>query len=192
MIVATQMLESMQKNPRPTRAECTDVANAVFDGADCVMLSGESAKGKYPVGAVSMMNKIIIEAEKTLGDNDVSARAMADGSALESLACSVAEAAYALEDLACVIVLADGLESPAAISKFRPGVPIVAFVPDEKLGRFLQIYRGVHPVVATSDMVEEGADPLTVAVEHAMIMKFCKPGDKVITVSSLSMRIVQL
>lgn len=202
VIVATQMLESMQKNPRPTRAECTDVANAVFDGADCVMLSGESAKGKYPVGAVSMMNKIVVEAEKALGDNDASARAMSDGSPLEGFACSVAEAAYNLEALACIVVLADGLATPAALSKFRPGVPIVAFVPDEKTGRFLQIYRGVHPVVATADMMEEGADPLTVAVEHAMIMKFCQPGDTIILVApmqgnatlspSLTMRIVNL
>lgn len=183
VVVATQMLESMQKNPRPTRAECTDVANAVFDGADCVMLSGESAKGKYPVAAVSMMNSICVEAESSLAENDVSVRAMSDGTALDATASAVAEAVASLEGVSAIVVLANGTAVPAALAKFRPNVPIVTFVPDAKTGRFLQLHRGVHPVLATQDMFEEDADPLSVAVEHAMILKFVKTGDKVVLVS---------
>lgn len=183
VIVATQMLESMQKNPRPTRAECTDVANAVFDGADCVMLSGESAKGKYPVEAVTMMTNICLEAEGALDVNDVSMEALIDGSPLDATAHAIAETTFALEGVTAVLVLANSIELPAAIAKFRPTVPIIAFVVDAKVGRFLQIHRGVHPVLATQDMFDEDADPLTVAVEHAMILKFVKPGDKILLVN---------
>ena len=183
VIVATQMLESMQKNPRPTRAECTDVANAVFDGADCVMLSGESAKGKYPVQAVSMMTNICLEAEKTLDENDASVLALSDGSPLDATASAIAEAANNLDGVAAVIVLANRIEVPAAISKFRPGVPIISFVGKAKHGRQLQLYRGVHPVLATQDMFDANVDPLSVAVEHAMILRFISTGDKVILVA---------
>ena len=189
VVVATQMLESMQKNPRPTRAECTDVANAVFDGADCVMLSGESAKGKYPVGAVTMMNKIIRNAEEWGEENDVSACPLPElGDHNESIAVGVADASRAL-DAACIIVLSKTGNLAQKVSKFRPSVPIVTIVPDSKTGRMLQMYRGIHPVMLPSEGDRSkmlSADPtrFSVAIEHTRSLGFCNSGDNVIVVGA--------
>ena len=188
VVVATQMLESMIKNPRPTRAECTDVANAVFDGADCVMLSGESAKGKYPVGSVSMMNKIITEAEKRGMDNDVShTPAPAFDNARDNFALGVAEASDAL-NASCIIVLSKSGATAKALSKFRPNVPIVTFVPNQKQGRMLQLYRGIHPILAEDATLQSrilSSDPsrYSIAVNYAASVGFCQSGDKVIVVA---------
>lgn len=186
VIVATQMLESMQKNPRPTRAECTDVANAIFDGADCVMLSGESAKGSYPVDAVAMMQKIISSAESSHGEeNDVSHIPMPDyDDAKESIAVSCSGGSRALE-AACILVLSNTGSTAMNIAKFRPSVPIVALVKEPKLGRMLQMYRGVHPVVTNGDaMLSMDPGRYSAAVAKAKDLGFCKPGDKVVVVGA--------
>jgi pyruvate kinase len=204
VVVATQMLESMIKNPRPTRAECTDVANAVFDGADCVMLSGESAKGKYPVKSIEMMNKIINNAEQWGGENDVSSIPHPEyENPIDSIAIGAAEASKSL-GASCIIVLSKSGSTAQAVSKFRPDVPIVTYVPNQKLGRMLQLHRGIHPVLleTTKDQARIlSSDPsrFGLAVSHAASLGFCKAGDKVIIVAaeagdnvlstSLSMRI---
>ena len=207
VIVATQMLESMQKNPRPTRAECTDVANAVFDGADCVMLSGESAKGKYPVGAVSMMNKIIANAEQYGEENDISDCPLPEfGNCHESIAIGAAEASRSLEASA-IIVLAKSGSIAQAVSKFRPQVPIVTFVPNMKTGRMLQMHRCIHPVMLSNTEDQEmilsnHSNRYGTAIKHAKSLGFCKSGDRVIVVAAepgdelcstaLSMRVLTL
>jgi len=189
VVVATQMLESMQKNPRPTRAECTDVANAVFDGADCVMLSGESAKGKYPVGAVQMMQKIITNAEDWGEENDVSCVPVpAFEDAKEAFAVGAAEASDSL-NAACIIVLSNSGATARAVAKFRPSVPIVSFVPTQKHGRMLQLHRGIHPVMIEDASLQAkilSSDPsrYSLAVKHAKSLGFCDAGDKVIVLAA--------
>jgi len=131
VIVATQMLESMQKNPRPTRAECTDVANAVLDGADCVMLSGESAKGMYPLQAVQMMNKIVLETEKWVSSNPNSLMSnvacKTGDSTREALARAVVEASKNV-NAKCIFVITQTGETSSDISKFKPNVPVRFFL----------------------------------------------------------------
>lgn len=189
VIVATQMLESMQKNPRPTRAECTDVANAIFDGADCVMLSGESAKGKYPVGAVQMMNKILRTAEGMGYEHDVSECPLPEyGNANESVAVGAAEASRAL-DATAIIVLSNSGSTAQAISKFRPHVPIISFVPSIKTGRMMQMYRGIHPVMFEDEkdretILSDHSSRFGLAIEHSKTLGFCEPGDRVVVVAA--------
>lgn len=131
VITATQMLESMIENPRPTRAEASDVANAVFDGTDAVMLSAETASGLYPVESVLMMNSIICEAEKHKtqwghgGDFP--------GAALQDDALAISNAAKTLahdRDVANVAVFTQSGKTALLMSKTRPSVPIIAFTPE--------------------------------------------------------------
>ena len=199
VIVATQMLESMIKSPRPTRAECTDVSNAVFDGADCVMLSGESAKGKYPRESVRMMSKIVAHAEQWGWMNQVAVDVMPDGRVpSQGFAYAVAQAAKTIS-ASCIVVLSGSGYTAANISRFRPPVPIVTIVPDAKAGRMLQMWRGVHPVLSPTNFNAVSPGRFSIAVKHAKEMGFCTSGDSVIVVAaedgegflnSLSMRLV--
>ena len=186
----------MQKNPRPTRAECTDVANAIFDGADCVMLSGESAKGKYPVGAVSMMQKIINSAESSQGEeNDVSYIPVPDCTESRDSIAIAAVAGSRAMNATCILVKSKTGRTAKAIAKFRPSCPVIAFVSSPKHGRMLQMYRGIHPVL----LVDSNSSPGNL-VEKAKHLGFISAGDKASVVtaeaenekvsSTLSMHIV--
>lgn len=128
VITATQMLDSMEKNPRPTRAEASDVANAIFDGSDALMLSGETAVGQYPLEAVTMMDRIICEAEANNLDPQRPQR-FDELRISEVIAGSVCRAAEELK-MKAVVVFTETGASARLVSKYRPRVPIIAFTPN--------------------------------------------------------------
>lgn len=191
VIVATQMLESMAKNPRPTRAEVSDVTNAVYDGADAVMTSGETAKGKYPVETIKMMNQIIASAEKfavdrpDLSGNNFGGKLFASNNEEGCIEASIAKAtvaAAAKRHAAAIIVLAKaGSNLPRFVSAYRPNVPIVTFVPSSKMARQLILNRGIHPVVGALSGVSFHKRP-AIAIKCAMDMGFVNSGDDVVIV----------
>lgn len=158
VITATQMLESMISNPRPTRAEASDVANAVFDGSDAVMLSAETASGKYPREAVTMMGKIIHEAEKSRVEEVLLLRRHKRPLSISETICeSVAHAAQGLE-MHAIVVYTDTGTTARLISKYRPECPIYALTPSQPVCARLNLMWGVHPVLCgihreTEDMV---------------------------------------
>jgi pyruvate kinase len=147
VITATQMLESMIENPRPTRAEVSDVANAVYDGTDAVMLSGESAVGKYPVEAVSMMGRIVFEAERHIKE-----RAFADPHVRAthlSIAETICEAtAHAADDLDLrgIAVFTESGSTARQLSKYHPSVPIFALSPIDITINRLNLLWGTVPI----------------------------------------------
>jgi len=150
VICATQMLESMTTNPRPTRAEVSDVANAVMDGADCVMLSGETAKGAYPFASVDTMHVICKEAESAVS-NSQHYRAIMDihpesYQTSETLAGSAVHAAFA-RNLSAIIVFSMSGRTARLVAKYRPACPIVCVTTDPITARQACISRGVYPVL---------------------------------------------
>ena len=147
VITATQMLESMIENPRPTRAEASDVANAVYDGTDAVMLSGESAVGKYPVEAVSMMHRIVQEAERTMKEQAVF-QTQVQKTHL-SIAETICEAtAHAAEDLDLrgIALFTESGTTARQLSKYHPPVPILALSPVEITINRLNLLWGTIPI----------------------------------------------
>ncbi len=146
VITATQMLESMINNPRPTRAEASDVANAIFDGTDAVMLSGETAVGKYPVKTVEIMSKIAVEAEGAILHQPQFLRKRRDkpGSFGRAVAYASCVAAWDLRSKVIVVFTQSG-NAASLISKFRPSTPIVAFTSLEGTMRRLSLSWGVQP-----------------------------------------------
>lgn len=149
VITATQMLESMIEHPRPTRAEASDVANAVFDGSDAVMLSAETASGKYPREAVSFMARIILEAEAHMQSEP--RRQRRDRPALsiaETICESVAHAAYDL-NMRAIAVFTESGTTARLISKYRPRTQVYAFSHEDKVCNWMNVLWGVHPVRCT-------------------------------------------
>jgi pyruvate kinase len=214
VIVATQMLESMTKAPRPTRAEVADVTNAVYDGADCVMLSGETAKGKYSVSTVTMMKEIILSAERYAANSKAIGHPITHPfvDTPQTAVSAVAKAAVAAamergSQCTAILVLlppptpdvAHDASSPAPytlpglISAFRPHVPIVTFCHSAKQARQLSLYRGIYPVVLST-----GHD-VAAAMKDAQALKYVAAHDEVVLVEqsgngagSVSMKIVQV
>lgn len=172
VITATQMLESMISNPLPTRAEASDVANAVFDGTDAVMLSAESASGKYPIEAVTMMSRIVTEAESHFLD-------WGQVSSLDSLgesdAASMARAAYEValdRDVAAIAVFTMQGRTAQLISKAHPNVPILAFTPEAETCRRLSFMWGVLPrLVPFADTVEDMLRYVDAALRQSNMVK---------------------
>ena len=144
-IVATQMLESMIENPFPQRAEITDIYNAVLDGADCLMLSGETSKGRYPVKTVTVMKEIIKRAEKEKAAQALPLFIKSPHETESVLSYAAAAAAEALKDDAIAVTAYDEKDI-AYISDYRPGAVIIALVCDSAKAARFSIYNGVYPV----------------------------------------------
>lgn len=177
VITATQMLDSMIRNPRPTRAEASDVANAVLDGTDAVMLSGETAMGRYPVAAVETMDHIVCKAEARLdrrGNTDLPARFDA---VVQAMAEAAAELAINLNAAALIVPTIFGYTA-RQVSHFRPGLPIVAVTPDAGVQRQLNLFWGVHPLLGARCTSTD--DVIAAAIAAARAQGLVNEGDLVV------------
>lgn len=176
VITATQMLDSMQRNPRPTRAETTDVANAIIDGTDCVMLSGETAAGKYPVEAVKTMRDICIttelsdDFEENIYQTEID-RKITTTNAISKSTCTIASQLRAKAIITCT---ASG-NTAKAVSKFRPRTNIIACTIDEKVARRLSVSWGVYPIIV--DTAYETDELIERAIVGALKENYVQEGD---------------
>ncbi|HEY47314.1 MAG: hypothetical protein AMJ88_07920 [Anaerolineae bacterium SM23_ 63] len=184
VITATQMLETMIDNPSPTRAEASDVANAVFDGSDTLMLSGETAIGKYPIKAVETMSRIIIDAEEHAPEWGY--HPMAEIATTEDDAVATTHAARSLaqdRSVAAIAVFTRSGKTARLMSKVRPQAPILAFTPEQITYQRMALFWGVIPYqVPMAHSVEEMID----RVRHACLASgIVRSGEQVVLVASL-------
>ena len=186
VIVATQMLESMINNPRPTRAEASDVANAIMDGTDAIMLSGETASGDYPEEAVKTMNKIANRIESSLQYN---ALLLNKGIALQptttdAISHATVQVAYEIDAKAIVTPTESGYTTKM-VSKYRPKAPIIAVAPDEKTARSLNLRWGVYPIIGSrwSDTDEM----IIGSVQNSVEAGYLTSGDLVVVTAGITL-----
>ena len=184
VITATQMLDSMEENPRPTRAEVSDVANAVFDGTDATMLSGESANGDWPVEAVSTMARIDVKAENNLDLFGTETFNFDKSDVTETIGSAVAQAAKDL-DIKVIVAATSSGYTARMISKYRPNADILALTFDERTERGLMVNWGVQPYVV--DKPADTDEMFALAAKKAVELGFAKKGDKIIVVAGVPM-----
>ncbi|WP_173918734.1 pyruvate kinase [Halobacillus sp. Marseille-Q1614] len=179
VITATQMLDSMQRNPRPTRAEASDVANAIFDGTDAIMLSGETAAGDYPEEAVQTMSNIATKTETGLNYQAIlSERSKhSDMTITDAISQSVTHTAINLQ-VNAVITPTESGHTARMISKYRPQAPIVAITANERVNRLLSLVWGVYAVMGPKSHSTD--DMLDVAVDKGLASGVVTRGDRVI------------
>ncbi|KAJ3013048.1 hypothetical protein HKX48_005939 [Thoreauomyces humboldtii] len=186
VVTATQMLESMIVNPRPTRAEATDVANAVLDGSDCVMLSGETAKGAFPFLAVEMMAKICREAEIDINYSElypsIRRQVRLPISISETVASSAVKTSWDVY-AALIIVLSQSGNTAIAISKYRPIAPVLAVTASPQAARQCQVLRGIYPLLV--DSMEGSEDIIHRAMLLGVKMGMAQAGDPVVVTSGV-------
>lgn len=191
VITATQMLDSMMRNPRPTRAEVTDVANAVYDGTDAVMLSGETAQGKYPLEALQMMVHIVENTEKHLDYEVILEKAQEKRRKSVSSAIGYSSVATA-ENLnaKCIITPTVTGATARVVSKFKPRADIIGVTPEEVTLRRMQIYWGVHPLRKNADH-HTTEDICSAAIELVRVKQFAASGDVVVLTAGIPSPIIQ-
>ncbi|MFC4304800.1 pyruvate kinase [Cohnella boryungensis] len=179
VITATQMLDSMQRNPRPTRAEASDVANAIFDGTDAIMLSGETAAGKYPVESVLTMSRIAERAESALHYREIFTKQAnaQQTSVTEAISQAVANSALDLEARAIVTSTESGYTA-RMISKYKPKSHIIAVTPVEQVLRRMQLVWGAIPVKGVAATTTD--EMFEIAVKGAMESGLVRLGDTII------------
>lgn len=191
VICATQMLESMIKKPRPTRAEISDVANAILDGADCVMLSGETAKGEYPLECVLTMAKTCKEAEAALWHKNLFTDLVRNVSSVSldtahAVAIAAVEAAFKAQASAIIVITTSG-KSAFLVSKYRPRCPIIAVTRFPQTARQSHLYRGLIPLVYTQPPLTDWLKDVDVRVQFGLEVGkkngFIKKGDSVVIVT---------
>jgi pyruvate kinase len=181
VITATQMLESMIQNPRPTRAETSDVANAIIDGTDAIMLSGETAMGAYPIEAVKMMDKIAREVEESgLKGDDVTTPRWALPE-IKTTPYAIAAAAIRIAEtlpVSCIAVFTQSGASARLVAELHPRVPIIAFTYTAEVYRRIALYWGVQPIQAA---VRDRLDTLEVQMRATLLeLGYAKSGDLVV------------
>lgn len=182
VITATQMLDSMVNDPRPTRAEASDVANAIFDGTDAVMLSAETAVGKYPIETIRMMNSIILEAEKNLAKWGKCQTE--DEEVTQDDAVSMTRAARELahdRNVTAIAVFTQTGKTAMLMSKARPQVPIIAFTPETYAYHQMSIQWGVTPILVPLAQTLE--DMVTTVENNLLSLNILEAGQQVVIIS---------
>nr|AIW65576.1 pyruvate kinase [Tigriopus japonicus] len=195
VICATQMLESMVKKPRPTRAEGSDVANAVLDGADCVMLSGETAKGDFPLQCIRTMGNLSREAEACLWNerffNDLVRAKTLDlhnqaADATQTTSMVAVQASYGIKASAIIAITTTGRTAKAA-SQYRPQCPILGVTRHRQAGRQMQLHRGCIPLYYAEDRIDDWTKDIDNRIQFAIDFGkkngFIKTGDNVICIT---------